>query len=415
MSYKIQFSQWLMHQLQQAGATADSCEILHPLALTMGLVALIAIADFISRKVILTVVARYAKKSNNTYDDILVEMRVFIYLAHVVPALVAKKGLLFIFNENSDWVNILQHLIDAYIIIAIIRFVQAVLRAIKVFLLNSEDFKDKPIGSYTQLVNLINYAVGILFIISNVTDKPLWTLLTAFGALSALVILTFRDTILGLVASIQISGNDIVRMDDWIEVPKYGADGHVIEINLTNIKVKNWDNTITTIPTHALINDAFKNWRGMEESQGRRMKRAINIKISTIQFCTPEMLERYKKIELIRDYIDKKQEEIDAYNSKNNIDKSVLANGRNLTNVGIFREYMYLYVDQHPKVNKKLVALVRQLSPGEKGLPLELYCFTRDKQWIDHENIAADIFDHVLAVVPNFDLEIFESPSGKES
>jgi miniconductance mechanosensitive channel len=415
MSYKIQFSQWLMRQLQHSGATADSCEILHPLVLTMGLVALIAIADFVSRKVILTLVARYAKKSNNTYDDILVEMRVFIYLAHVVPAFVAKKGLLFIFNENSDWINILQHLIDAYIIIAIIRFVQAVLRAIKVFLLNSEDFKDKPIGSYTQLLNIINYAVGILFIISNSTDKPLWTLLTAFGALSALVILTFRDTILGLVASIQISGNDIVRMDDWIEVPKYGADGHVIEINLSNIKVKNWDNTITTIPTHALINDAFKNWRGMEESQGRRMKRSINIKISTIQFCTPDMLERYKKIALIRDYIDKKQEDIDAYNSKNNIDKTVLANGRNLTNVGIFREYMYRYVDQHPKVNKKLVALVRQLSPGEKGLPLELYCFTRDKQWIDHENIAADIFDHVLAVVPQFDLEIFESPSGKES
>ena len=173
MSYKIQFSQWLMHQLQKAGATAESCEILHPLVLTIGLVVLIAIADFVSRKVILTVVARYAKKSNNTYDDILVEMRVFIYLAHVVPALVAKKGLLFIFNENSDWVNILQHLIDAYIIIAIIRFVQAVLRAIKVFLLNSEDFKDKPIGSYTQLLNIINYAVGILFIISNSTDKPL--------------------------------------------------------------------------------------------------------------------------------------------------------------------------------------------------------------------------------------------------
>jgi len=415
MSYKIRISQWLMQQLQHAGASNQSCEILHPLALTIGLIALIAIADFVSRKVILTLVARYAKKSNNTYDDILVEMRVFIYLAHVVPAFAAKKGLLFIFNENSDWINILQHLIDAYIIIAIIRFVQAVLRAIKVFLLNSEDFKDKPIGSYTQLLNIINYTVGILFIISNITDKPLWTLLTAFGALSALVILTFRDTILGLVASIQISGNDIVRIDDWIEVPKYGADGHVIEINLSNIKVKNWDNTITTIPTHALINDAFKNWRGMEESQGRRMKRSINIKISTIQFCTPEMLERYKKIALIRDYIDKKQEDIDAYNSKNNIDKTVLANGRNLTNVGIFREYMYRYVDQHPKVNEKLVALVRQLSPGEKGLPLELYCFTRDKQWIDHENIAADIFDHVLAVVPQFDLEIFESPSGKES
>jgi miniconductance mechanosensitive channel len=415
MSYQTRFSQWLMHWLGETGASPQTCYFLEHLILGLGLILVVAIIDYISRNIILKIVARYAKRSNNPYDDILVEMRVFKHLAHVIPALVAKYGITFVFHDFITLISPLQKLVDAYIVIAIIFFVQAVLRAIKTLLLNSEDFKDKPIGSYTQLLNIINYLVGILFIVSNVTDKPLWTLLTAFGALSALIILTFRDTILGLVASIQISGNDIVRMDDWIEVPKYGADGHVIEINLTNIKVKNWDNTITTIPTHGLINDSFKNWRGMEESQGRRMKRAINIKISTIQFCTPEMLERYKKIALIRDYIDKKQEDIDAYNSKNSIDKSVLANGRNLTNVGIFREYMYRYVDQHPKVNKKLVALVRQLSPSEKGLPLELYCFTRDKQWIDHENIAADIFDHVLAVVPQFDLEIFESPSGKES
>jgi miniconductance mechanosensitive channel len=414
MSYQTRFSQWLMHWLGETGASPQTCYFLEHLILGLGLILVVAIIDYISRNIILNIVARYAKRSNNPYDDILVEMRVFKHLAHVVPALVAKEGLTFVFQDYATLISPLQKLVDIYIIIAIIFFVQAVLRAIKTFLLNSEDFKDKPIGSYTQLLNIINYLVGILFIISNVTDKPLWTLLTAFGALSALIILTFRDTILGLVASIQISGNDIVRIDDWIEVPKYGADGHVVEINLTTIKVKNWDNTVTTIPTYVLINDAFKNWRGMEESEGRRMKRSVNIKISSIKFCTPEILEHFKKIDLIRDYVTQKESEINQYNAEHKINKSVLANGRNLTNVGIFREYLSNYIQKHPKVNKELIMMVRQLPPTDKGLPLEIYCFTLDKEWVDHETIAADIFDHVLATIPSFDLEIFEGPTGKD-
>jgi miniconductance mechanosensitive channel len=414
MSYQTRFSQWLMHWLGETGASPQTCYFLEHLILGLGLILVVAIIDYISRNIILNIVARYAKRSNNPYDDILVEMRVFKHLAHVVPALVAKEGLTFVFQDYATLISPLQKLVDIYIIIAIIFFVQAVLRAIKTFLLNSEDFKDKPIGSYTQLLNIINYLVGILFIISNVTDKPLWTLLTAFGALSALIILTFRDTILGLVASIQISGNDIVRIDDWIEVPKYGADGHVVEINLTTIKVKNWDNTVTTIPTYVLINDAFKNWRGMEESEGRRMKRSVNIKISSIKFCTPKILEHFKKIDLIRDYVTQKESEINQYNAAHKINKSVLANGRNLTNVGIFREYLSNYIQKHPKVNKELIMMVRQLPPTDKGLPLEIYCFTLDKEWVDHETIAADIFDHVLATIPSFDLEIFEGPTGKD-
>jgi len=414
MSYQTRFSQWLMHWLGETGASPQTCYFLEHLILGLGLILVVAIIDYISRNIILNIVARYAKRSNNPYDDILVEMRVFKHLAHVVPALVAKEGLTFVFQDYATLISPLQKLVDIYIIIAIIFFVQAVLRAIKTLLLNSEDFKDKPIGSYTQLLNIINYLVGILFIVSHVTDKPLWTLLTAFGALSALIILTFRDTILGLVASIQISGNDIVRIDDWIEVPKYGADGHVVEINLTTIKVKNWDNTVTTIPTYVLINDAFKNWRGMEESEGRRMKRSVNIKISSIKFCTPEILEHFKKIDLIRDYVTQKESEINQYNAEHKINKSVLANGRNLTNVGIFREYLSNYIQKHPKVNKELIMMVRQLPPTDKGLPLEIYCFTLDKEWVDHETIAADIFDHVLATIPSFDLEIFEGPTGKD-
>lgn len=414
MTYQAQLSHWLTHWLQQTGAKPETCYYLHLLLMALSLLAIIWVIDYISRNFILGIVARYAKKSNNPYDNILVEMRVFKHLAHVIPALVAKNGLTFVFNDFTELISPLQHLVDIYIIIAVMLFVQAVLRAIKTLLLNSEDFKDKPIGSYTQLFNIVNYAVGILFIIGNITDKPLWTLLTAFGALSALIILTFRDTILGLVASIQISGNDIVRIDDWIEIPKYGADGHVAEINLTTIKVQNFDNTVTTIPTYALVNDSFKNWRGMEESEGRRMKRSVNIKISSIHFCTADMISRYQKISLVSDYVANKSAEIDAYNKKNKIDKSLLANGRNLTNVGIFREYLSCYIHEHPKVNKNLTMMVRQLPPTEKGLPLEIYCFTLDKEWVDHETIAANIFDHVLATVSSFDLEVFEAPTGKD-
>ncbi|PHX91815.1 MAG: mechanosensitive ion channel protein MscS [Flavobacteriales bacterium] len=411
-SYTI--TRWLDQWLLSAGIPPLVLPYLAVLMLGIGLFLALSVIDMITRNGILMLVKGYAKRSKNPNTSIFIERRVFKYLAHLIPALLALKSIPLVFHDFPGCILPLQYLIDSYIVVSIVFFVQAILRATKIVLLGSESFKDKPIGSYTQLLNIFNYAIGILLIASNLTQKPLWTLLTAFGALSALIILTFRDTILGFVASIQISGNDIVRLNDWIEIPKYGADGHVVEINLTTIKVQNWDNTISSIPTYALINDSFKNWRGMEESNGRRIKRSVNIKISSIRFCSASMLAEYKKIALIRAYIIEKEAEIDAHNKAEHIDKTVLANGRNLTNIGVFREYLMQYISNHSDVNTALTLMVRQLPPTEKGLPIEVYCFTLDKKWISHETTAANLFDHILASLSSFDLEIFENASTKE-
>ncbi len=411
-SYTI--TQPLDQWLQSAGIPPLVLPYLAVLILGIGLFLALVVIDIITRNGILMLVKVYAKRSKNPNTSIFIERRVFKYLAHLIPALLALESIDLVFHDFPKCILPLQYLIDSYIVVSIVFFVQAILRATKIVLLGSESFKDKPIGSYTQLLNIFNYAIGILLIASNLTQKPLWTLLTAFGALSALIILTFRDTILGFVASIQISGNDIVRLNDWIEIPKYGADGNVVEINLTTIKVQNWDNTISSIPTYALINDSFKNWRGMEESNGRRIKRSVNIKISSIRFCSASMLAEYKKIALIREYIIEKEAEIDAHNKAKHIDKSVLANGRNLTNIGVFREYLMQYIGNHSDVNTALTLMVRQLPPTEKGLPIEVYCFTLDKKWISHETTAANLFDHILASLSSFDLEIFENASPKE-
>lgn len=415
MNTPYAMSRWLNQWLLGAGIPPLVLPYLAVLILGIGLFLALVVIDIVTRNGILLLVKGYAKRSNNPNTSIFIERRVFEYLAHLIPALLALESLHLVFHDFPRCILPLHYAIESYIVVSMVFFVQAILRATKIVLLGSESFKDKPIGSYTQLLNIINYAIGILLIASALTQKPLWTLLTAFGALSALVILTFRDTILGFVASIQISGNDIVRLNDWIEIPKYGADGNVVEINLTTIKVQNWDNTLSTIPTYALINDSFKNWRGMEESDGRRIKRSVNIKISSIKFCSASMLAEYKKIGLIRAYIIEKEAEITAHNKAEHIDKTILANGRNLTNIGVFREYLMQYIGKHSEVNKALPLMIRQLPPTEKGLPIEVYCFTLDKKWMGHETTAANLFDHILASLSIFDLEIFENASHKEA
>jgi miniconductance mechanosensitive channel len=232
--------------------------------------------------------------------------------------------------------------------------------------------------------------------------------------MAAILLLVFKDSILGFVASIQLSAYNMVRIGDWVTVPDYSADGDVIEINLSTIKVQNWDKTITTIPTYAFISESFTNWKGMEQSGGRRIKRALNIKIDSIKFCSPEMLEHFGKYQLIRDFILKKEREISDYNKENNVDKSELINGRQLTNIGVFRVYIEEYLKHNPNINENMTLMVRQLKPTEYGLPIEIYAFSKDKRWIQYESIMADIFDHLFAAAPGFYLEIFERPSGRD-
>jgi len=239
-------------------------------------------------------------------------------------------------------------------------------------------------------------------------------LLSGVGALAAVMMLIFRDSILGFVAGIQLAANKMVAVGDWIEMPKYGADGDVLEVALTTVKVQNWDKTITTIPTYALISESFKNWRGMAESGGRRIKRSVSLDMSSIKFCDEEMLDRYRKIQYISEYIETKKIELEKFNQATEVDHASLANGRRMTNIGTFRAYVQAYLRNHPEINKDMTFLIRQLPPSENGLPIEIYVFSKDKVWANYEAIQADIFDHILAVVPEFDLRVYQNPTGAD-
>jgi miniconductance mechanosensitive channel len=292
--------------------------------------------------------------------------------------------------------------------------VYSFLNAVNDIYCNYEISRQRPIKGYLQVIQIILTIFVVISIIATLFDRPIWPLITGLGAMTAVLILVFKDSILGLVASILISTNDMVRIGDWIEMPQYGADGDVVDISLTTVKVQNWDKTIATIPTYALISDSFKNWRGMSESGGRRIKRAIRIDMNSIKFCDPAMLDRFEKYQLITDYVKSRRQEIAEYNETHKIDASYLVNGRNMTNVGTFRAYIAAYLKKHPKIHQEMTFLIRHLPPGRDGLPIEIYVFSNDQVWANYEAIQADIFDHILAVLPYFDLTIFQDPTGRD-
>ena len=275
-----------------------------------------------------------------------------------------------------------------------------------------EDYANKPVRVFFQVVAVLSYFAGAMLILSIIIGESFTTLFAGLGASMAILILVFKDTILGFVAGWQLSANDMLRKGDWITVPKYNADGNVEEMSLYSVKVRNFDNTITTIPPYILVSDSFQNWRGMQESGGRRVKRYVSIDIGTVKFCTPEMLERFRKIGYLTSYIDAKQAELEQFNTENEIDSTVLVNGRRQTNIGVFRAYLQEYLNNHPEINHEMTCMVRQLQPTERGIPIELYFFTRIKDWVYYENVQSDIFDHLLAIVPQFELKIFQLTAG---
>ncbi|HBI40116.1 MAG TPA: mechanosensitive ion channel protein MscS, partial [Tenacibaculum sp.] len=305
-----------------------------------------------------------------------------------------------------------EKIVSIAIILFTVWLIRSILLSIKDFLREFSAFKDKPLESYVQIFMVILWMIATIIAFSVLTDKSLYRFLTALGTFSAILLLIFKDTILGFVASIQITINDTVRLNDWITMKKYSADGSVIEINLASVIVKNFDNTVTSIPTYSLISDSFKNWRAMSNSEGRRIKRSVLIKVNSIKFI--EDLSSFNKIELLKPYITNSLKEINRYNREKNIDKSLLINGRNLTNLGLFRKYLDEYLKQHPKINQELLFMTRQLESTPNGIPLEVYAFSKDKTWVNYERITADIFDHIFASIPYFDLEVFELPTGND-
>jgi len=363
------------------------------------------------RFVLVKIMEVIARKTKTKFDDLLISNKTVMYISHLIPLLFIYKSVPIILKDYNYWEDVFGKLVGIYIILLILWIIRTIFNALKDHLKSIPKFSDKPIDSYIQVIMIVLWIMGITAIFSEVFEIKIEKMLTTLGAISAIILLIFRDTILGFVASIQVSVNDMLRIGDWITMDKFGADGDVIEINLATVKVRNFDNTTTSIPTYSLISDSFKNWRGMQKSEGRRIKRHVLIKSNSVRFIKNGELDDLMKIQLLKEYIAHKKVEIEKYNLNNNIDKELSLNGRNLTNLGLFRKYITKYLENHAGLNKDMLLVCRQLQPTAQGIPLEIYVFSKDKQWENYEYIMSDIFDHIIASVSFFDLELFELPS----
>ncbi len=371
------------------------------------------LADFIVKRIIIQGIKRIAKKTKNTWDDIFVRRRVFNRLAHLAPAIIIYYSLNHIF-DTKDLVTFMGNMTQSYMVLVVLLVIDAVLNALHEIYRTLPISDGRNIKGYVQVVKIIFYFVGIIMIISIFSGETPKVLLGGLGAMAAVLMLVFKDTILGFVASIQLSANKMVNVGDWISMPDYNADGDVIDISLNTVKVQNWDKTIATIPTYALVSDAFNNWKGMEDSGGRRIKRSINIDMKSIGFLDAEQIEKFRKYHLLKDYIQEKEKEITDYNESHNLDEDTVTNGRKMTNLGTFRIYLENYLHNHPKIHQDMTFLIRHLQPSEKGIPLEIYVFSNDQAWANYEAIQADIFDHILAIMPEFGLQVFQNPTGDD-
>ena len=368
---------------------------------------------FISRRLLRTFFYKVSKNTKSKFDDFLLKNKVPSIIACFPPILLLFFSLDDILSKYPTGLDFIQILLEVFGALITIIFVKRLLNSIKDYLKTLSNFRDKPIDSYIQVIMIFIWFFGIMVIFSIISGKDVGTFLATLGALSAVILLIFKDTILGFVASIQVTVNDIVRIGDWITMKSYHADGDVIEINLSTVKVQNFDKTITSIPTYKLVSDSFINWRGMSESGGRRIKRSILIKVSSIKFLNDEKLTELKEIERISSYITQRKEDIEKDNKDKGVNKKLLLNGRNMTNIGLFRRYALAYLKDHPQISQDLTVMVRQLAPSPEGVPLEIYVFVKDKVWVNYEKIMSDIFDHLLAAIPTFDLECFEYTSEK--
>lgn len=407
-------SRLLYNYLTEAGMAEGLAAYINLFVLMIVVLILVLLLDVLIWKVLRELSVRLARKSKNNFDNFLVAHRVPRYVAHVVPLTILLEFVPVAFAD-FDYAEVvaIKTLKIVFVLLTLVIF-RKFFKSVNGYLKTRPKFRDKPIDSYVQVFMIFAWVVGIFTIFAIVTDTTVWKFFTALGAASAVVLLIFKDSILGLVASIQVTINDIVRIGDWITFDKYGADGDVIEISLATVKVQNFDMTITTIPTYALISDSFKNWRGMQDSGGRRIKRSLVIRQKSIRFLTDDEIEKLKKIQLVEAYIGTRNDQIKSYNEENKINKELLVNGRNMTNFGVFRKYVTTYLESHSAINKNMTLMVRQLQPTPQGVPLEIYAFSSDKRWENYEYVMSDIFDHLLAALPYFSLELFELPVSLE-
>lgn len=382
-------------------------------ALLVATVLVSLIIWWITKEILLGFLKSFAAKTRTNFDDLLVKNKFFDAFAHLLPLMFLDYFFSIVFFASDSWYEFAERINEVLIAFAVLVALRRFLNTVRDVLQERPSLEGKPIGAYVQTVKITVSIVMVIIMLSLISGQSPRFFLTSLGAMTAILLLVFKDTILGLVGSIQMAANDMVRLGDWVSMEKYGADGDVIEINLTTVKVQNWDKTITTIPTYSFISDSFKNWRGMSEAGGRRIMRSIAIKVDSVKFATPELLAKLSKIPALAEFIEQRQKEIKAYNEKHNLDETQI-NARRQTNIGLFRRYLDYYLKHHERIHQDMTIMVRQLSPTENGVPMQIYCFTNTTAWVEYEGISSDIFDHIFAIIKEFDLAIHENPSGSD-
>ena len=407
----ISLKDWLLNH----GLSLSYVNLISSLIVLTCIIIISLLSNYITKTILLAVIKKFVKKTKNTWDDILFEKKVFHKISQLVPILIVYYSIEIAFMDYEWAILLVKKLTVLYLIVLIVRIIFSFLSAVNdIYNQNVGSKKGTSIKSYIQVVKIFVFIIATIFALSYLLNKEVGYFITGLGAMTAILMLVFKDSIMGLVSGIQLSTNDMVRIGDWISMEDRNADGTVIEVSLNTVKVRNFDNTISTIPTYALVSESFSNWRGMEESGGRRIKRSVKIDMTSVKFCDKELLDRLSKIHLLKDYIKEKRAEIDAFNKAHDFDTSVLANGRRLTNLGSFRIYMTEYLKANENISKDMTLIVRQLEPTQNGLPMEIYTFSALKTWVDYERVQADIFDHIFAVLPEFDLRVYQAPSGDD-
>jgi miniconductance mechanosensitive channel len=396
------------------GLNKEQAQVIAVAVGALAIIMLSYLANLVAKRLLLRLVTYLVSRTSTKWDDAFVKRRAFLRLSHLAPAIVIYLVAPEVLVGFPGLTVAVQRLTQIYMIVAGLLVIDAVLTAANDIYSTFESAKQVPIKGFIQVLKVLLYGVGGIVVLAILINKTPLYLLSGLGALAAVMMLVFKDPILGFVGGIQLSANKMVAIGDWIEMPSHDADGDVIEVALTTVKVQNFDKTITTIPTYDLISRPFKNWQGMRESGGRRIRRAIHIDMSSIRFCDEEMLKRFLKIQFIRDYLDEKKRELAEHNELHDVDDASLVNGRRLTNVGTFRAYIKAYLRNHPRVRQDMTFLVRQLEPSKHGLPIQIYVFTDDVRWENYEDIQGDILDHLLAVVPEFDLRVYQDPTGRD-
>jgi len=404
------FKNWLLN----IGNPQVQIDVVMFVARILVIVAVAFVLNLIAKQIIVRAVIAIIRRSKTSWDDVLIEHNVLKRISHFVPAIAINSLAQLFFADSEKFVYVLEMGVNIYLILIFIWVIDSFLNAVLDLYNRTNKAKRVPLKGFLQAVKLVIYLIGIIIILSIAFGKSPIYFFSGLGAVTAVLLLVFKDAILGFVAGIQISVNNMVQVGDWIEMPKSGADGDVIDVTLTTVKIQNWDKTISTVPTYTLISDSFKNWRGMSEAGGRRIKRSINLDMNSVRFADGELMDKFKRFELLKPYLDSKLEEVHEYNSSKLSDMNELINGRHLTNVGTFRAYCLAYLREHEQIHQDMTLLVRQLQPNPEGLPIEIYVFSKDTRWAFYEDIQADIFDHLLAVIPEFQLKVYQKPSGKD-